>query len=51
MSTDCDKNDPVKESKAAIYNYCILSYFPSSFESAEIDRRKLQHMLEINYCI
>ena len=49
MSTDCDKNDSVKESKAAIY--CILIYFPSSFESAEIDRRKLQHTLEINYCI
>ena len=49
MSTDCDKNDSVKESKAEIY--FILSYFPSSIESAEIDRRKLQHMLEINYCV
>ena len=36
-----------KESKAAN----IFRYFPQSPELAEIDRRKLQYMLEINHSI
>ena len=47
MLSDCEQKP--EESKAA--NQSIFRYFPHSPELAEIDRRKLQDMLEINHSI